>query len=222
MADQTSQTGDIVARVLDINSDELKQLASANIIIKTGINKYNLLGSVSGYITYLRDQNKKAPTQFEIAQHLDMSERNVRDVLKNLDIDWRESTLDKIRNAYIRDMREKAAGRGGEGQESLTHARIESETIKAALGRIDYNTKIGALVPASDGEDILVEWADYTVREIDNCNKALIHEIETIFSISIDADTVSKIVNPSSERIGGYATKLGSRIAKSGEVVSSS
>ncbi|SDR38632.1 hypothetical protein SAMN04490186_5887 [Pseudomonas grimontii] len=54
------------------------------------------------------------PTQLEIAEHLDMSERAARDVLKRLNLDWQAVSLADIRTAYIRDLREKAAGRGGQ------------------------------------------------------------------------------------------------------------
>lgn len=47
------------------------------------------------------------PSQREIAQHLAMSERNCRDALKSLSIDWTEAILDEIRTVYIRDLRDK-------------------------------------------------------------------------------------------------------------------
>lgn len=52
------------------------------------------------------------PTQRDIALNLDMSERNCRDVLKGLDLDWTAASLDEIRITCIRDLREKAAGCG--------------------------------------------------------------------------------------------------------------
>jgi hypothetical protein len=64
---------------------------------------------------------------------------------------------------------------------------------------------------------VLVEWADFTVREMDNCIKSLVHEIETKFDISIDDDLVNNFVSPSNARISSYAEKLGKRITDLGE-----
>ena len=105
-------------------------------------------------------------TQEQVAQHLDMSVRNCREVLKTLGIDWADSTLDEIRTAYIRDLREKAAGRGGSQVEQLNSARIEESTVKAANGRLAYHEKLGTLVPTADAAFALTDWAGYTNREI--------------------------------------------------------
>ena len=118
---------------------------------------------------------------------------------------------------YCEHIRMGAAGRGGNDQENLTRARIESERVKSANGLIDYQVKIGKLVQASEAEDVLVEWADFTSREMDNCIKSMVHEIETVLDKSIDDDLVNKFVNPATERISNYAEKLGKRITDSGE-----
>lgn len=59
-------------------------------------------------------------TQREVADHLDMSERNARDVLKALDLDWQTASLDEIRTAYIRDLRGKPLGAGAASLNSST------------------------------------------------------------------------------------------------------
>ena len=131
-------------------------------------------------------------------------------------------SLSKWLLAYCEHIRQGAAGRGGDDQESLTKARINSENVKAANGLLDYHEKLGTLVQASEAEAILVEWASFTVREISNGHDALIHEIESKFNISIDDDLVNNIVGPSTKRIGDYAAKLGARITNSGRDVSAS
>lgn len=123
---------------------------------------------------------------------------------------------------YCEDIRQGAAGRGGDDHATLTKARIESENVKSANGLIDYHVKIGTLVQASEAEAVLVEWADFTGREMDNCIKALMHELEAKFDVSIDDNLVNKFVNPSNDRISNYAEKLGKRITDSGEGVSAS
>lgn len=149
MSDAGSQRGDVLARILDITIDEVRRLSSAGVLIKAGPDKYNLFGSVRGYIQYLREQDKKPPTQIEIAEHLDMSERNARDVLSILKIDWRSSSKTFIRVAYIRHLREQAAGRGGDDQGKLTTARTREAEASAQLKELQIMEKAGMLIPAN-------------------------------------------------------------------------
>jgi hypothetical protein len=153
------------------------------------------------------------PSQREIAQHLDMSERNCRDVLKSLAIDWTAATLDEIRTAYIRDLREKAAGRGGSQVELLNAARIEESTVKAANGRLAYHEKLGTLVPTADATFALSDWASFANREYQSGFEKLIQELENGLKVSIDRTTVARIAESTIGRIGGYADKLGRRLA---------
>lgn len=159
------------------------------------------------------------PSQKEIAQHLDMSERNCRDVLKSLELDWTVSTLDQIRTAYIRDLREKAAGRGGSQVELLNAARIEESTVKSANGRLAYHEKLGTLVPTADAAFALNEWASFANREYQGGFEKLAQELEASLKVSIDRSTVARIAGITVSRIGGYADKLGRRIAGSGRAL---
>ncbi len=153
------------------------------------------------------------PTQKEIAQHLDMSERNCRDMLKGLELDWTVAPMDEIRVAYIRDLREKAAGRGGSQVELLNAARIEESTVKSANGRLAYHEKLGTLVPTADATFVLTEWASFANREYQGGFEKLIQEIEATHKVSIDRSTVTRIAGTTVSRIGGYADKLGHRLA---------
>src|SRR5690606_12123567 len=140
-------------------------------------------------------------TQKEIAQHLDMSERNCRDVLKTLGIDWNEATLDEIRVAYIRDLREKAAGRGGSQVELLNAARIEESTVKAANGRLAFHEKLGTLVPTADATFALSDWASFANREYQSGFEKLLQELENTMKVSIDRTTVARIAETTIGRI---------------------
>jgi hypothetical protein len=153
------------------------------------------------------------PSQKEISQHLDMSERNCRDVLKALDIDWTVSSLDEIRTAYIRDLREKAAGRGGSQVELLNAARIEESTVKSANGRLAYHEKLGTLVPTADAAFVLNEWASFANREYQGGFEKLAQELEATLKVSIDRSMVARVAGITVSRIGSYADKLGRRIA---------
>ncbi len=215
MSDGFSQSGDVVARVLDVSKEDLKSLANAGVVVRTGQDKYNLIGSVQKYIKHIKMSDKAPPTQVEVANHLDMSERNARDVLKMLGIDWTASSLADIRTAYIRDLRDKAAGRGGDQQSELTKARTDESVVKAALGRLQYHEKLGALVPLEDVERPLMDWAGYTAQQVTVGFDDLKSQIETKYQIEIDTEMVNRVVGSTTTRIQGYAKHISQDIVGS-------
>lgn len=62
-------------------------------------------------------------TQQGIAEHLDLSQGQVSRWLEQLAIDWKIASLDEIRIAYIRELREQAAGRAAAGDLDLATER---------------------------------------------------------------------------------------------------
>jgi terminase small subunit / prophage DNA-packing protein len=62
------------------------------------------------------------PTQKAIAEHLDMSQQQVKEMLEKLNLPA-DSPLDSVRVAYIRRLREQAAGRYSEGPLDLVNER---------------------------------------------------------------------------------------------------
>lgn len=157
------------------------------------------------------------PTQKEIAEHLDLSERRVRDVLLHLGINHRSSTLDDIRIAYLRYQRELAAGRGGgDAQAEAARARTEESKAKTAMIRLQYHEKLGYLVSAEDAEQVLVDWAGYASREYGTGVDKLVLELESTHNIEIDREQVKGIVGPTVDRIKSYAVKLGSGLVAGG------
>jgi len=159
------------------------------------------------------------PTQREIAEHLDMSERNARDVLKGLDLDWQAAGLDEIRTAYIRDLRGKAAGRGGSQLEQLNRARIDDLQQKSANGRLAYHEKLRSLIPVSDAERVLSDWASFANREYLGGLERILQEIENVQKLTVDRTVVAKVAGPTTERIAGYARKLGAELVGSSREV---
>lgn len=134
-------------------------------------------------------------------------------MLKGLGIDWTTADLDEIRIAYIRDLREKAAGRGSTQAELLAAARTEESTVKAANGRLAFHEKLRTLIPAADAANAINDWAAFANREYLSGVQKLVDEIESRAKVSIDRSMVTQIVGATVSRIGGYAEKLGLRIA---------
>lgn len=228
-ANDGAQTADVVAKVLGISVDELRRLSKDGVVTKVGNDKYNLLGSVRAYIDFLRNKEFMLPTQKEIAAHLDMSDRNARDVLNalaekhGLDRDWwKKSTLDDIRVKFIRDQREKAAGRGGDDQASLTKHRAAESEVKAALMVLEYNEKIKVLVPADDAAAGLMDWCGNSNREYLSGISALVGEIKSVYKIDVDNELVDKIVNSTISRIQDHAQSISGDLCSSLENICAS
>lgn len=113
---------DTSAKLLGISPKELTQLVDEGIIARSGRDNYTLAIIVRDYINHLKNPSK-IYNQLQIAEHLDMSDRNVREVLEKLSINHKATPIDDIRIAYIRHLREQAAGRSGTGDLDLVTER---------------------------------------------------------------------------------------------------
>ncbi len=130
------------------------------------------------------------PTQAEVAEHLDMSERNAREVLNRLDVDWRTASLDEIRIAYIRDLREKAAGRGGDDQAALTRARVRDHLASAELKELQILERSKELVPVAEIEPWLTAMVAAARTEMLALPDALAQELRALYGVDIDASLI--------------------------------
>ena len=77
--------------------------------------------------------------------------------------------------------------------------------MKAALGRLTYNEKLGLLVLAEEAAQAITNWAGYANREIRGAVERLRQALEKEHGITIDAATLSDVVEPAIERIGEFA-----------------
>lgn len=140
---------DAAAALLQLAPDQLGRLVSSGVVRRASPGKYIPAQIIRDYIAHLHaepDRIERQPTQQEIAAHLDMSERNLRDVLQALDLDHKQVPMSEIRLAYIRRLREQAAGRMGDSggldlvQERAALAREQriGQYIKNSVARREY------------------------------------------------------------------------------------
>jgi phage terminase Nu1 subunit (DNA packaging protein) len=148
------------------------------------------------------------PTQVEIGRHLDLSERRVRDVLKELGIDHTQAGMDEIRLAYIRDMREKAAGRGGNDQALLTQARIRESTANAVSKELANAEAARELVDVSEVEPLLRNWAARGRNAVMAAGERIIEGIESRHGTQLDDDDVNSHLRSALRDIAGYPGQL--------------
>jgi len=103
------------------------------------------------------------PTQSEVAVHLDLSTRSVRE-LRDAGVipDPRESTLDEARTAYVRHLRTMAAGRTTAGPLDPQQERAALDRVRREAQELKNAQERGELIPGADGEKIVVDLATAT------------------------------------------------------------
>jgi len=144
-------------------------------------------------------------TQKEIADRLDMSERNLRDVLKALNLDHRVNSFDEILIAYIRDLREKAAGRGGDAAGELTRARILETMANYDLKTLLVKEKAGELLLVDDVEPQLIAMVAAARTELLSLPSKLVAEIKALHGVDVDAALIQESIY---ESLNHLATSL--------------
>lgn len=123
---------DVAANLIGITPGELEVLVKNGAIRRADKNVYALPVLIQDYIGHIkteRDRTELAPKQADIAAHLDLSDRSVREFLTASSMEHKAETLTSIRVAYIRHLREQAAGRAAEGGVDLAteRARLAKE-----------------------------------------------------------------------------------------------
>jgi len=143
-------------------------------------------------------------TQAQIAAHLDMSERNLRDVLIKIKMDHRKHTLDEIRVGYIRYMRDLAGNRGGDEAGNLARARIRESAANAQLKELQFNRDVGLLVPVQELEPLLTSWASAGRVEILAAFQSFAAGITSQHGIEITQDDINDAASAACRIIADY------------------
>jgi len=97
--------------------------------------------------------------QKDIAEHLDLSQPAVSGLMDRLGIDWKTSTIDEIRVAYIRHLREQAAGRAASGDLDLATERARLAKEQADKVAMQNAVTRGDLAPVVMIEEVLTKTA---------------------------------------------------------------
>ena len=141
---------DAASALLQVAPDQLQRLVASGVVRRAAPGKYVPAQLIRDYIAWLHaepERRDRSPTQSEIAEHLDMSDRNLRDLLQVLDLDHKQASLSAIRVGYIRRLREQAAGRAGsedggldlvQERAALAREQREGQAIKNAVARKEF------------------------------------------------------------------------------------
>ena len=204
MSSANSVDAGVLQRLLGFDSQELEALIKLGVIEKQRSGKFELLPCVRRYVSHLQKVNKGQVDQAFVARHLDMSERNLRDVLRGLGIDWPVDSIDSVRVAYIRDLREKAAGRGGDDQGELTRARTRDALASAKIREIQFFESTGQLVSVEELEPLLEAWATMARSEFINGMNKVVADIEGANDVVVDRVMVDGYARAALDAVGEY------------------
>ena len=161
---------DTAARLLDLTPAELTALVNHGTIPRAGKDAYNLGPLVHAYIAHLRNEQIRGdqrPTQQEIAHHLDISDRRLRELLTEFGLDHKSVPLSEIRIRYIRKLREEAAGRAAGGDLDLAVER--ARLAKEQADRISMQNAVtrAELAPAYLIEEVLAKAGSRAAKILD-------------------------------------------------------
>lgn len=164
MAQQQAGTinHDTAARLLGLAPGELEALVKGGAVRRADRNAYLLPALVQDYIGHLKAERERAelsPKQAQIAEHLDLSERSVRELLDDAGLDHRLCTLSEIRLTYIRRLREQAAGRAAAGDLDLAGERARLARAQAEKVEMQNAVTRGELAPVVLIEQVLTNTA---------------------------------------------------------------
>lgn len=131
---------DTAAHILGVSTSELERLVQAGQVRRNAKNAYAVVALVQDYVK-LRTSDK-ALLQADLAAHLDMSDRNLRELLTTLALDHKTATVDEVRIAYIRRLREQAAGRMGATENGLDLAAERAALAKAQREGVEIKNNV--------------------------------------------------------------------------------
>ncbi|NIE56031.1 MULTISPECIES: MarR family transcriptional regulator [unclassified Burkholderia] len=98
------------------------------------------------------------PTQQQISDHLDLDQSAVSRFVDKVQLDYRVASIDEIRIAYIRHLREVAAGRSSGTGIDLVAERAKTEIVDREIKLLSLSDKLVQELHTLYGVGVDVEW----------------------------------------------------------------
>lgn len=144
------------------------------------------------------------PTQQAIAEHLDLAQQNVSELMKKLDIDWKNATLDEIRVAYIRQLRAQAAGHKTDDGMDLVRERVLTERIDRELKQYTLAEKKGQLVNVAQLEPELQQMVGAFRTELLARDDKIKADLDQLYGIDVDIQVLNAFTNDALRHLARY------------------
>ncbi|UVE65233.1 MarR family transcriptional regulator [Burkholderia pyrrocinia] len=161
------------------------------------------------------------PTQQQIAEHLDLDQSAVSRFVDKVRLDYRVASIDEIRVAYIRHLREIAAGRGSEAGIDLVAERAMTERVDRQLKLLTLAEKQGQLVNVQQLEHAYGEMVTAFQTELLALPDNLVQELRTLYGVDVDVEWLNEHIYEFLEQLSRYGADGSSRDSPSRSATSS-
>lgn len=126
------------------------------------------------------------PTQQQIAEHIDLDQSAVSRFVEKADVDYRSASMDEIRIAYIRHLREMAAGRSSGTGIDLVAERAMTERVDREIKLLTLAEKKGQLVNAAQLEAEYGRLVDAFRSELLGLPERMAQKIRAIYGADVE------------------------------------
>lgn len=144
------------------------------------------------------------PTQNEIAEHLGISQQAVSQQLGPLGLDWKTSSMDQIRLAYLTHLRGVAAGHRSADGTDLARERALTERVDRELKMLALAEKKGQLINVAQLEPALARQYMAFKAELEARDDKLKEELDEIYGIDVDLDLISSHTRDALSHLAGH------------------
>ncbi|KGD11125.1 helix-turn-helix domain-containing protein [Burkholderia pseudomallei] len=143
-------------------------------------------------------------TQQQIAEHLDLERSTVSRLVDRLNIDYRTASMDEVRIAYLRHLREMAAGRASETGIDLVAERAMTERVDREIKLLTLAEKKGQLVNAAQLEQAYGQMVGAFQTELLALSDKLVQELRALYDVEIDLEWLNEHMYGCLEQLSGY------------------
>lgn len=134
-----------------------------------------------------------------------MTPRNLRDVLGDLGLDWKSANLDEIRIAYIRKLRESAAGRN---EQELSAIRARKELAQARREELELAKEYRLITPVDNIRPALISFIKECLTQITQAGKKSAQNINAQYQVNVSDDLLLQPLRAALGNIAGSADQL--------------
>jgi phage terminase Nu1 subunit (DNA packaging protein) len=199
MSKDAGVTHDTAARLIGIAPVELERLVRDGFIRRNDRNAYSVPVLIEHYVAWIKASVTGTlghPKQADVAAHLDLSARSVRELELRLALPP-DYSLHDFRIAYIRHLRETAAGRAASGDLDLATERARLASEQADRIAMQNAVARGELAPVSLIEEVLTKAAAKIAGIFDAIPGMVRRRVPSLGAAEIDliADEIAKARN---------------------------
>lgn len=143
-------------------------------------------------------------TQQQIADHVDISQQQVSELMQKLGIDWKTTALGDIRVAYIRQLRGVASGHRSNDGLDLTHERVLTERVDRELKQLLVSEKRGLLVNVEQLEPELMNMISAFRAELLARDDKLKDDLDALYGINLDLNLLNEHTHAALAQLARY------------------